>query len=61
MWGLHSHYFRIIGDGHQSNSRGLFSHCKDFPVKGEMAIPKFRGVDRLSTLGHVVNSTSSGW
>ena len=26
---LNSHYFHIIGDGHQPNSRGLYTHCKD--------------------------------
>ncbi len=25
--GLNSHYFHIIGDGHQPNSRGLYTHC----------------------------------
>ena len=24
--GLNSHYFHIIGDGHQPNSRGLYTH-----------------------------------
>ncbi len=27
--GLNSHYFHIIGDGHQTNSRGLYTHYKD--------------------------------
>ncbi len=27
--GLNSHYFHIIGDGHQPNSRGLYTHHKD--------------------------------
>ena len=27
--GLNSHYFHIIGDGHQHNSRGLYTHYKD--------------------------------
>ena len=27
--GLNSHYFHIVGDGHQPNSRGLFTHYKD--------------------------------
>ena len=27
--GLNSHYFHIIGDGHQPNSRGLYTHSKD--------------------------------
>ena len=27
--GLNSHYFHIIGDGHQPNGRGLYTHYKD--------------------------------
>ena len=27
--GLNSHDFHIIGDGHQANSRGLYTHYKD--------------------------------
>ncbi len=27
--GLNSQYFHIIGDGHQPNSRGLYTHYKD--------------------------------
>ena len=27
--GLNSHYFHIIGDGHQPTSRGLYTHYKD--------------------------------
>ena len=27
--GLNSHYFHIIGDCHQPNSRGLYTHYKD--------------------------------
>ena len=27
--GLNSHYFHMIGDGHQPNSRGLYTHHKD--------------------------------
>ena len=27
--GLNSHYFHIMGDGHQPNSRGLYTHYKD--------------------------------
>ena len=27
--GLNYHYFHIIGDGHQPNSRGLYTHYKD--------------------------------
>ena len=31
--GLNSHYFHIIGDGHQPNSRGLYIHYKDSLLK----------------------------
>ena len=31
--GLNSHYFHIIGDGHQPNSRGLYTHYKDSLLK----------------------------
>ena len=27
--GLNYHYFHMIGDGHQPNSRGLYTHYKD--------------------------------
>ena len=27
--GLNSHYFHIIGDGHQPNNRGLYTYYKD--------------------------------
>ena len=27
--GLNSHYFHIIGDGHQPNNRGLYTNYKD--------------------------------
>ena len=26
---INSHYFHIIGDGHQPNSRGLYTYYKD--------------------------------
>ena len=31
--GLNSNYFHIIGDGHQPNSRGLYTHYKDSLLK----------------------------
>ena len=43
--GLNSHYFHIIGDGHQPNSRGLYTHCKDFVIKGGMTIPNIATFD----------------
>ena len=30
---INSHYFHIIGDGHQPNSRGLYTHYKDSLLK----------------------------
>ena len=41
--GLNSHYFHIIGDGHQPNSRGLYTHYKDSLLKvGGFPSPKKR-------------------
>ena len=49
--GLNSHYFHIIGDGHQPNSRGLYTHYKDSVIKGGRSpIPK---KTRLLTMAHV--------
>ena len=31
--GLNSHYFQIIGDGHQHNTRGLYTLYLDFLLK----------------------------
>ena len=31
--GLNSHYFHVIGDGHQPYSRGLYTHYKDSLLK----------------------------
>ena len=45
--GINSHYFHIIGDGHQPNSRGLYTHYKDsgFLLKGGMTIPNIATFD----------------
>ena len=32
-WGLDSHWFPVVGDGHQPNSRGLYTHYKDSLLK----------------------------
>ena len=43
--GLNSHYFHIIGDGHQPNSRGLYTHYKDsrhFSGGRHLPSPKYR-------------------
>ena len=51
--GLNSHYFHIIGDGHQPNSRGLYTHYKDsrIPIKGGMTIPN------IATFDHGTNES----
>ena len=39
--GLNSHYLHIIEDGHQPNSRGLYTHYMDSLIKGgRFPIPK---------------------
>ena len=39
---LNSHYFHIIGDGHQPNSRGLYTHYKDSLLKvGWVSHPQY--------------------
>ena len=43
--GLNSHHFHIIGDGHQPNSRGLYTHYKDSVIKGGMTIPNIATFD----------------
>ena len=42
---INSHYFHIIGDGHQPNSRGLYTHEIRIPIKGGMTIPIIRSLD----------------
>ena len=42
---LNSTYFHIIGDGHQPNSRGLYTHYKDSLLKVGWPSP-IQGVDR---------------
>ena len=44
-WGLNSHYFHIIVDGHQPNSRGLYTLMKD-----EMSLSP---ILRLLTMAHI--------
>ncbi len=40
-WGLNSHWFPVIGDGHHPNSRGVYIDCSvTIPYKsGGMTIP----------------------
>ena len=42
--GLNSHYFHIIGDGHQPNSRGYIPIIR-IPIKGGMTIPNIATFD----------------
>ena len=43
--GLNSHYFHIIGDGHQPNSRGFYTPIIRIPIKGGMTIPNIATFD----------------
>ena len=46
------HDFHVIGDGHQPNSRGLYTHYKDSVIKGGRSpIPNTRSLDP-GTNGH---------
>ena len=38
-WCLNSHYFHIVGDGHQPNNSGLYTHYKDSLLKVEWPSP----------------------
>ncbi len=40
-----SYYFHTIGDGHQPNSRGSYTHYKDFLLKVAWRISPIYGVD----------------
>ncbi len=44
--GLNSHYCHILGDGHQPNSRGLYTHYSiRIPIKGGMTISNIATFD----------------
>ena len=49
-YGLNSHYFHTIGDGHQPNSRGLYTHYKDSLWKVGWPSPQ---KTRLLTMAHL--------
>ena len=42
--GLNSHYFHIIGDGHQPNNR-VYIPIIRIPIRGGMTIPNTRSLD----------------
>ena len=58
--GLNSHYFHIIGDGHQPNGRRLYTHYKDsgFLLKGGMTIPNIVTFDHGT---YIINPDPSIW
>ena len=37
--GLNSHYFHMIGDGHQPKSVGVYIPIIRIPIKGGMSLP----------------------
>ena len=43
--GLNSHYFHIIGDGHQPNFVGVYIPIIRIPIKGGMTIPNIATFD----------------
>ena len=49
-WGLNSHHLHIIGDGHQPNSRGLYTSYKDSLLKVGWPSP----IRSWSTLAHMI-------
>ena len=57
--GLNSHYFHIIGDGHQSNSRGLYTHEIRIPSLKVGGLPSPTKRDNLDpgTYGYSANFT----
>ena len=52
--GLNSHYFHIIGDGHQPNS-GVYIPIIRIPIKGGMTIPK------IATFDHGTYEVIQSW
>ena len=42
---INSHYFHIIGDGHQPKSVGVYMPIIRIPIKGGMTIPNTRSLD----------------
>ena len=51
---INSHYFHIIGDGHQPNSRGLYTHYKDSVIKGGRSpIPQKRRLLTMAPAAHL--------
>ena len=53
--GLNSHYFHIIGDGHQPNSRDLYTHHKDFLLKVGWVYPQENATFDHGTCVHLMH------
>ena len=51
--GLNPYYFHIIGDGHQPNSRGLYTHKITIPIKGGMTIPNIATGLTMAHMQHI--------
>ncbi len=41
-WGLNSHWFCVVGDAHQPNSRVLYTHHKDSLLKVGWVYPQYK-------------------
>ena len=39
MWGINSHYFHILWEGHKPNSKGMHIPIVGIPTKGRMTMP----------------------
>ena len=59
--GLNPHYFHIIGDGHQPNSRGLYTNYKDSLLKGGRSpIPNIATFDHGTYGDYFINHEIRG-
>ncbi len=62
--GLNSHYFHIVGDGHQPNSRGLYTHYKDSLLKVGWPSPIYGAENRITpnrTCWNAWDQIGKGW
>ena len=51
---INSHYFHTIGDGHQPNSRGLYTHYKDSYQRWDDHPQKNATFDHGTYLGNIL-------
>ena len=59
-WGPNYHYFHILGDGHQPNSRGLYTHVIGKPWEPMMNFVNFRFLSLEETLENGVDDAQRG-